>query len=76
MMASQPEPDVVALVRALLERGQAFSITLEHPESPAVKSAKSHGHDFNLNFAPGDGDCIAWIQVPGKGLVCVKHKGD
>jgi hypothetical protein len=77
-MASQPEPDVVALVRKLLESGQTFSISLEDPDSPAVKSVLEQGHDFAFSpdFAQGDGDCIEWIEVAGRGLICKKHKGE
>ena len=77
-MASQPEPDVVALVRNLLENEQTFSISLEDPDSPAVKSALELGHNmsFGPDFAQGNGDCIEWIEVPGRGLICKKHKGE
>lgn len=77
-MAFQPESDVVALVRKLTESGQTFSISLEHPDSPAVKSARARGPNFGFrpDFPQGDGDCIQWIEMPGTGLVCVKHKGD
>jgi hypothetical protein len=75
-MASQPEPDVVALVRKLIDSGKTFSISLEDPDSPAVEIAQKQGHkfDFNLNFE--EGRCIEWLQVLGNGLICTKHEGE
>ncbi len=73
-MATQPAEDVIALVRKLVETGKTFSITLEHPDSPTVRNARTHGNNFT--FAQGDGKCIEWMQVPGKRVVCTKHEGD
>lgn len=74
-MATQPaEDDVIALIRQLVESGETFSIALEHPEGPAVRNAKKQGHD--LSFAQGDGKCIEWMQVPGRGVICTKHEGE
>ncbi len=42
-MATQPAEDVIALVRKLVETGKTFSITLEHPDSPTVRNARTHG---------------------------------
>ena len=71
-MASQAEDDAVKLIRKMISEGKTLPISLEHPDSPAVKSAEKHGHNFS--FAAGDGNCVAWVQVPGRGLVCVKRK--
>jgi hypothetical protein len=79
-MASQGEPhrpsvdgDLIALVRQLVADGKSFSIALEHPQDPIVETAKKQVRNFSL--AQGDGNCIQWVYVPSRGLVCVKHSG-
>lgn len=74
-MASQGmesgDGELTALVRKLVAEGRTFSIKLEENETPIVDKAKRSTHYFSVERSGGD--CIQWVYVPGKGLVCVKH---
>lgn len=76
-MASQgmdkDDGDLIALVRKLAAEGKTFSIALEPGEAAIVDKAKQSTHYFSVERSIGD--CIQWVYVPGKGLVCVKHGG-
>jgi hypothetical protein len=38
-----------------------------------LRAATCWSQNDNLSFAQGDGRCIEWMQVPGKGVVCTRH---
>lgn len=70
-MASQAgEEEVVALVKRLASEGKPFTIALEAPNSLLVDSI-NRGLQDSVDLAGGD--CLEWVYVPGKGLVCVRR---
>ena len=77
-MASEPESDVVALVRKLIENGKTFSISLEDPDSPVVKSLRALGNNFGPCPEPDpcDDDCVQCVYIPGCGSYCVQRKSE
>jgi len=75
-MASQPESEVIALVRKLINDKQIFSISLESPDSPAVKLARERGHNFNPAFAKRNCHCVHWVHDSDGTVVCVEDKCD
>ena len=58
-MTSQLETDVVALVRKLIATKKIFTISLENPESPAIKNLLAPGQALGPGCAQCDDDiCV------------------
>jgi hypothetical protein len=75
-MTSQPESDVIVLVHKLIEEGQIFSISLEGPESPAVKIAREGGLNSSRGFTQSNCHCVKWLTNQDGTVVCVEEKCD
>jgi hypothetical protein len=73
-MTSQPESDAIALVRKLIKDRKIFSISLESPDSPAVKLAGEGGLNFGRGFTQPHCYCVKWLTNQDGTVVCVEEK--
>ena len=75
-MTSQPESDAIALVRKLIKDRKIFSISLESPDSPAVKLAEKGGLNSGRGFTQPHCHCATWLTNQDGTVVCVEEKCD